>query len=128
MGVSEARLLPWAGAGGKRCYLVGDGAGYVSRLADDIESIQLGMAGELLGHAADILADRRATTPQLRFLLARMAESLTDVHRIAESRGARLSEPTDDDEGPESEDESESEDRDGGEYGGGFARSAASGV
>ncbi|MFD1661850.1 hypothetical protein ACFSL4_27590 [Streptomyces caeni] len=85
-----ARLLPWAGPDGKRCYLVTDGTGYLSRLADDIESVQLGMAAELLGHAADMLADRRVTTGQLRYLLARMSEALTDVHRIAESRGARL--------------------------------------
>ncbi|WP_149829296.1 hypothetical protein [Streptomyces tailanensis] len=95
-GAGGARLLPWTGAGGKRCYVVGEGTGYVSRLADDIEAVQLGMAGELLGHAADMLADRRATVPQLRFLLARMSESLTDVHRIAESRGARLSASDDD--------------------------------
>jgi hypothetical protein len=93
VGVSGVRLLPWAGAGGKRCYVVGDGEGYVSRLADNIESVQLGMAGELLDHAADMLADSRATAPQLRFLLARMSESLTDVHRIAVSRGERLSGP-----------------------------------
>lgn len=43
-----------------------------------------------------MLADRRATVPRLRFLLARMSESLTDVHRIAESRGARLPVPDDD--------------------------------
>ncbi|UUU22303.1 hypothetical protein [Streptomyces sp. DSM 40750] len=88
------RLLPWTGVDGKRCYLVGDGEGYVSRLADNIESVQLGMAGQLLDHAADMLADRRATAPQLRFLLARMSEALTDVHRIAESRGARLPDRT----------------------------------
>jgi hypothetical protein len=40
-----------------------------------------------------MLADRRATSAQLRFLLARMSEALTDVRRIAESRGARLSVP-----------------------------------
>lgn len=84
-----ARLLPWSGAEGKPCYLVGDGTGYVSRVADTIESVQLGMAGELLDHAADMLADHRATAAQLRFLACRMAESLRDVHRIAESRGAR---------------------------------------
>ncbi|MFE9096265.1 hypothetical protein [Streptomyces sp. NPDC007264] len=90
-----ARLLPWAGPDGKRCYLVTDGTGYLSRLADDIESVQLGMAAELLGHAADMLADHRATCAQLRYLLARMSEALTDVHRIAESRGARLPEGVD---------------------------------
>lgn len=85
-----ARLLPWAGPEGKRCYLLTDGTGYVSRLADDIESVQLRMAAELLGHAVDMLVDRRATSAQLRYLLARMSEALTDLHRIAESRGARL--------------------------------------
>ncbi|WP_373559139.1 hypothetical protein [Streptomyces sp. SA15] len=54
------------------------------------ESVQLGMAGELLDHAADMLADHKATSVQLRFLAARMSEALRDVHRIAESRGARL--------------------------------------
>jgi hypothetical protein len=40
-----------------------------------------------------MLTDHTVTPAQLRFLLARMTESLTDVHRIAESRGARLPEP-----------------------------------
>ena len=85
-----ARLLPWSGPEGKLCYLVGDGTGYVSRVADTIECVQLAMSAELLDHAADMLADRKATAAQLRFLAARMAEALRDVHRIAESRGARL--------------------------------------
>ncbi|KUO01910.1 hypothetical protein [Streptomyces caeruleatus] len=82
------RLLPWTGAEGKPCYLVGDGTGPVSRLADTVESVQLDMADSLLGHAADLLTDSGATPAQLRFLLARMSEALTDVRRIAESRGA----------------------------------------
>jgi hypothetical protein len=88
-----ARLLPWSGPEGKPCYLVGDGTGYLSRVADNIESVQLGMSAELLDHAADMLADHKATSAQLRFLAARMAEALRDVHRIAESRGARLPSP-----------------------------------
>ncbi|WP_251066515.1 hypothetical protein [Streptomyces sp. ISL-36] len=66
------------------------GTGAVSRLADGIESVQLGMAGELLGHADDLLADRRVTSGELRYLAGRLTESLRDVKRIAESRGARL--------------------------------------
>jgi hypothetical protein len=66
-----------------------DGTGHLSRVADIIESVQLGMASELLDHAADLLADDGATARQLRFLGCRMAESLRDVHRITESRGAR---------------------------------------
>ncbi|EFL25008.1 conserved hypothetical protein [Streptomyces himastatinicus ATCC 53653] len=89
-----ARLLPWATAEGKPCYVIGDGTGYVSRVADNMECVQLGMAADLLDHAADMLGDGKATPVQLRYLAARLAEALRDAHRIAESRGARLSEFT----------------------------------
>ncbi|MDX2677325.1 hypothetical protein [Streptomyces soliscabiei] len=89
---SAPRLLPWTTPGGQPAYVVGDGTGYVSRIADDMERVQLAMAGELLCHAADLLADGSSTSAQLRYLLARMCESLTAVHRIAESRGARCGE------------------------------------
>ncbi|MFD4532763.1 hypothetical protein ACFWNL_11275 [Kitasatospora sp. NPDC058397] len=94
---SGRRLLPWTTPEGKPCYLVGGGTGRVSRTADRVERVQLGMAVELLGHATEMLADRRATAVQLRFLAASLAESLRDVHRIAESRGARLPVPAYDD-------------------------------
>ncbi|MFJ9887499.1 hypothetical protein ACIQRW_16745 [Streptomyces sp. NPDC091287] len=84
------RLLPWTGTGGKSCYVVGDGTGHVSRMADDVESIQLDMADELLGHAADLLADDGSTGPQVRFLAGRLTESLHQIVRVAESRGSRL--------------------------------------
>ncbi|RPK83767.1 hypothetical protein EES46_24915 [Streptomyces sp. ADI98-10] len=87
---SAMRLLPWTGTGGKPCYVVGDGTGYVSRMADDVESIQLDMADELLGHAADLLADDGSTGPQVRFLAGRLTESLQQIVRVAESRGSRL--------------------------------------
>ncbi|MFG2624665.1 hypothetical protein [Streptomyces sp. NPDC048473] len=83
------RLLPWTGAEGKPSYVLGDGTGYVSRMADGIESVQLGMADDLLGHAADLLADRRVTGPELHFLASRLSESLQEVKRVAESRGSR---------------------------------------
>ncbi|MGW7364149.1 hypothetical protein ACWGI8_12165 [Streptomyces sp. NPDC054841] len=92
-----ARLLPWSSPEGKPCYLIGDGTGYLSRVADNIESVQLGMAVELLDHAENMLADRQVTSAQLRFVVARMAEALRDVHRIAQSRGARLPVPGDGD-------------------------------
>ena len=84
------RLLPWTGVQGNPCFVVGDGTGYVSRLADEIESVQLGMAGDLLGHAAELLGERGATSFELRYLADRLTESLRDVKRVAESRGARL--------------------------------------
>ncbi|MDX3643550.1 hypothetical protein [Streptomyces sp. MB09-02B] len=85
----ELRLLPWAGAEGKPCYVfTGEQGGPVSRLADATESIQLGMGGELLAHARDLLPD----TPrgELRFLAERLTEALGDALRVAESRGRRL--------------------------------------
>ncbi|MCX5397129.1 hypothetical protein [Streptomyces sp. NBC_00102] len=84
------RLLPWTGPGGKPAYVLGDGTGFVSRMADDIESVQLDMADELLRHATALLADQRVTGAEFRFLANRLSESLRDVKRVAESRGARL--------------------------------------
>ncbi|MGY4278150.1 hypothetical protein [Streptomyces sp. M18.1] len=49
------------------------------------------MAEELSDHAAALLADARATPEQLRFMVHRMREALTAVHRVAESRGMRSS-------------------------------------
>lgn len=91
-----ARLLPWSTPEGKPCFLSSDGAGYLSRVADNIESVQLGMAGELLDHAADMLSDGKVTIDQLHFLTRRLTEALRDVKRVAESRGARLPAPDDD--------------------------------
>lgn len=88
--LTPMRLLPWVGDDGRPCYVVGDGTGYVSRRADEVEATQLAMATELLGHAADLLGDRRATAPQVRFLAGCLTRALRDVHRVAESRGARL--------------------------------------
>ncbi|MEU0306906.1 hypothetical protein [Streptomyces cyaneofuscatus] len=87
---SVARLLPWTGTGGKPCYVLGDGTGYVSRKADEVEDIQLDMAYELLGHADGLLAEPGVTAPELHFLASRLSECLEQVQRIAESRGSRL--------------------------------------
>ncbi|MFJ9706862.1 hypothetical protein [Streptomyces sp. NPDC101234] len=85
----SGRLLPWTGVDGKPGYLGGDGTGYVSRLADRIESMHLGMAGDLLDHADELLAEQRLTAEELRYLARRLSESLRDVKCVAESRGAR---------------------------------------
>ncbi|MET9290458.1 hypothetical protein [Streptomyces sp. NPDC003077] len=84
------RLLPWCGTDDKPCYLLGEGSGYVSRVADHIEHVQLDMADELLDHAGDMIVDSGVTSDQLRYLAVCLAEALRDVRRIAESRGARL--------------------------------------
>ncbi|MER5357453.1 hypothetical protein [Streptomyces sp. NPDC002785] len=84
------RLLPWTGEQGKPCYVLTDGSGHVSRVADTIEVVQLGMAEDLLGHAAALLADRTTGNVELHSLASRLTESLRDVKRIADSRAMRL--------------------------------------
>ncbi|MFF1842787.1 hypothetical protein ACFVW9_13695 [Streptomyces sp. NPDC058217] len=51
------------------------------------------MADDLLGHAIDLLGDRRVGAVELRFLAGRLSESLRDVVLIAKSRGVRLEAP-----------------------------------
>ncbi|MFI1606152.1 hypothetical protein ACH4YN_29080 [Streptomyces griseofuscus] len=88
---NELRLLPWSGSDGKPCYLsTDDKAGYMSRLADNIEAIQLGTATELLEHATDTLNDQDADLEDLRLLTKELTGSLRDVLRVATSRGHLL--------------------------------------
>ncbi|MDQ0991343.1 hypothetical protein [Streptomyces sp. V3I7] len=87
------RLLPWAGPEGKPCYLAGDGTGYVSRLADNVESAQLDLAGEILQEAQRVLDSRQWTSGELHLLTIQLNEALTQVRQIAISRGARLPAP-----------------------------------
>ncbi len=83
------RLLPWSGPTSKPCYLAGDG-GVLSQLADQVETVQLSMGCELLGHADALLDDHKASAGELRFLATRLSEALRDAPRVAESRGGRL--------------------------------------
>lgn len=85
----EPRLLPWSGGEGKACYLItDDDGGPVSRLADTTEAVQLGMGGELLAHARELLPD--APRGELRHLAECLTDALADALRVAESRGRRL--------------------------------------
>lgn len=87
---SLARLLPWATREGKPCYLISDGSSYLSRLADNTETVQLDMGAELLEHAAKILGNPEIPPIDLRYLTARLSEALAEILCVAESRGARL--------------------------------------
>lgn len=97
-GPTTTRLLPWSGPEGKPCYLLTDDGrgGYLSRLADNIESVQLGMGSEHLGHARELIDDPKAGSAEPATFV-RLTESLGDAIRVAESRGARLPAPDDDD-------------------------------
>ncbi|MGM9337553.1 hypothetical protein [Streptomyces murinus] len=88
---NELRLLPWSGSDGKPCYLsTDDKTGYMSRLADNIEAVQLGTAADLLEHASDTLNDPYTDPEDLRLLAKELAGALRDVLRVATSRGHLL--------------------------------------
>ncbi|MFE4452198.1 hypothetical protein [Streptomyces sp. NPDC056796] len=88
---NELRLLPWSGPGGKPCYLsTDDPDGYMSRLADSIEAIQLGTASELLEEASEALDDQGTSLDEMRCLITELTGAMRDVFRIATSRGRLL--------------------------------------
>ncbi|MFC9884470.1 hypothetical protein ACFVJW_33415 [Streptomyces libani] len=92
---NELRLLPWSGADGKPCYLsTEDSGGYLSRLADNAEALQLEVAAELVEHALEVLGDGAMEPNELRLLAMDVTGALRDVRRVAISRGRRLP-PTD---------------------------------
>lgn len=84
---AHLRVLPWTGPEGKPCYLsTDDRHSYMSRLADNIESIQLGMAAEVLDHATTTLRDKHAPPGDLRLLANELTSALADTLRVATSR------------------------------------------
>ncbi|WP_200263724.1 hypothetical protein [Streptomyces sp. HSG2] len=90
---NELRLFPWTGPDGKPCFLsTDDNGGYMSRLADNIESVQLGTATELLDQAIDMLVADTAPD-DMRLLAKNLTGALRDTLRVATSRGHRLEGP-----------------------------------
>ncbi|KND45512.1 hypothetical protein [Streptomyces stelliscabiei] len=88
---NELRLLPWSGPEGKPCYLsTDDRDGYMSRLADNIESEQLETAAELLKQAAETLGDEHTGPEDTQLLAKELTGALRDVLRVATSRGHLL--------------------------------------
>ncbi|MFD7616026.1 hypothetical protein [Streptomyces sp. NPDC059802] len=88
---NELRLLPWTGPNGKPCYLSTDErGGYMSRLADNVEAVQLGTAAELLEEASETLDDQDATLDEMRRLVKELTGALRGILRVATSRGHLL--------------------------------------
>ncbi|MFE9055452.1 hypothetical protein [Streptomyces mutabilis] len=88
---NELRLLPWSGPDGKPCYLsTDDSDGYMSRLADNIEAVQLGMAADLVEQVSAVLGNRDADLEDARRMLTEVTGALRDVLRVANSRGHLL--------------------------------------
>jgi hypothetical protein len=65
----------------------------MSRLADNMESVQLGRATELLDQALDVLADADTEPDDLRLLAKDLTGALGNTLRVAASRGHRLAAP-----------------------------------
>lgn len=85
---NELRLLPWSGPGDKPCYLsTDDPDGYMSRLADNLEAIQLGTASELLEEASEALGNQDTSLDEVRCLVRELTWALRDILRVATSRG-----------------------------------------
>ncbi|MER7971413.1 ATP-binding protein [Streptomyces sp. NPDC096080] len=71
--------------------LVSDGPdGPVSRMADQIEAVQLGLAQRLLSRVQASRAQRRGETPDV---VGQLSDALADVLVIARCRGDRLAAP-----------------------------------
>lgn len=88
---NELRLLPWLGPEGKPCYLsTDDRDGYMSRLANNIEAVQLGTAAQQLETASEAVDDEDASREELRLLANELTGALRDVLRVAISRGHLL--------------------------------------
>ncbi|WP_329133260.1 hypothetical protein OG552_15420 [Streptomyces sp. NBC_01476] len=96
------RLLPWTGEDGKPSYYpdTGQADSFISRLADNLESVQMGMAEDLLNDITEILAADALSETVLLNVIAALSSSLRDVIRVAESRGRRLAPPDADDDEP----------------------------
>jgi hypothetical protein len=87
----ELRLLPWSGLGGNPCYLsTDDREGFMSRLADNIEAVQLGTAAQLLERASETLDDQDTDPEEKQRLAKELTGALRDVLRVAISRGHLL--------------------------------------
>ncbi|MBX9397889.1 hypothetical protein K4749_30950 [Streptomyces sp. TRM72054] len=90
--ITPLRLLPWTSPESKPCFLVTDREdGYLSRLADRTEAVQLATGADVLACARKVLDDPMSPHAELRYAGIRLAECLSDALRVAESRGLRLS-------------------------------------
>jgi hypothetical protein len=69
----------------------------MSRLADNLETVQLGMAEDLLDHVRKALEEGRFSEVELRSMVTSLSGALRDAIRVAESRGDRLPMLDDDD-------------------------------
>jgi hypothetical protein len=90
--IRHLRLLPWPNPEGKAAHLVTDGtASPLSLLADKVEAQQIETAEVIRDLALSMIVDLVDPSPEeIRFLVRRLCESVTDLLKIAQSRGDRI--------------------------------------
>ncbi|MGW0988529.1 class I SAM-dependent methyltransferase [Streptomyces sp. NPDC002486] len=91
--VGDGEHLSPTRAYGDHPVVTDDNGSYLSRLADDLEAVQLATAIDVLGLARTVLDDPNSPYAEVRFAGVRLAECLTDALRVAESRGMRVPVP-----------------------------------
>ncbi|MFD2691374.1 ATP-binding protein [Streptomyces phyllanthi] len=74
-----------------RVYLPRDSAGFLSRSAELVDDVRLGLADRLLGRAQEVISVPETGHGELRALVEQLAGGPRDALLIAESRSARLS-------------------------------------
>ena len=70
----------------------------MTRLADNLESVHLGMASDLLKYVEKALSDQKLSEAELRSVVGALCQSVRDLVRVAQCRGERLAMPPEDDE------------------------------
>lgn len=71
---------------GRSCYLVSDGEGALSRIADHVEEAMLDDARHIAAKARAMLQVSHSSAGELLVLVSRMHDSLVSVTRLAEIR------------------------------------------
>ncbi|MBO8194107.1 hypothetical protein ITI46_20940 [Streptomyces oryzae] len=86
------RLLPWTTESGKPCYLSGDPDSTVSCYADELEEAQLADGDRALKRFLFVYGDegRKGADEEKTRAATETAAALSNVLRVADSRGARL--------------------------------------
>lgn len=86
----ELRLLPWSTASGNPCYLSSTGDSMLALFADELEDAQLEDADRALRRIAEILDASQMEGAATALAVKEAATALSNVLRVADSRGARL--------------------------------------
>ncbi|MFF4156652.1 GntR family transcriptional regulator [Streptomyces sp. NPDC001678] len=91
-GDSPLRRLPWNTPEGNPCFLSAaePAAGKVAQIADSVEAEQVKAGVEVLAGARAVLDEPASDRLALMFALTRAVESLEEVLRVAEGRGAPM--------------------------------------